>query len=96
MRVAKVRRETLARLEKEGIVVPRRRGTEKIYDAWQVAEILFALDLRKNMGVNWAGVEVALQMRRNMAEMMNQFEKFFDLFREAVSRTIEEEFGGAD
>lgn len=93
IRAMRIKRQTLTKLEEEGIVVPELQGDEKIYDTGQVAEILFALDLRKNMGVNWAGVEVALQMRRNMFNMMSQFEEFFELFRETISRMVEEEFG---
>ncbi len=94
IRCAKIKREALKRLEEEGIVVPEQEGEEKIYDIEQVAERLFALDLRKNMGVNWAGVEVALRMRRNMYRMLSQFEEFFDLFRESAFRIMEEENSG--
>jgi len=82
VKVLKVRRVTLNVLEEREIVTPRRRRGERVYNEEQVAEIIFALDLRKEMGVNWPGVDVALQMRRNMRRMAEQMEEIFNYVRE--------------
>ena len=81
LRALKIRREVLNVLEDEGIVVPRRRRGERIYSAEQLEDIIFAVDLHREMGVNWAGVEVALNMRRRMRQMSRQMEEIFDYMR---------------
>lgn len=72
-------------LEEEGIIAPRRRSGERFYSMEQVEEINFALALRKQMGVNWAGVEVAIEMRRSMKRMSRQIEEVFEYILGEIS-----------
>ena len=81
LKALKIRREILDVLEEEDIVAPRRRRGERLYSAEQLEEVIFAVDLRREMGVNWAGVEVALNMRRRMRQMSRQMEEVFDHIR---------------
>lgn len=83
-----VRRNTLRKIEDEGIVVPVIRRGERRYSQEQVAEIVFVRDLRRDMGVNWAGVEVAIEMRRNMLKLEAQMEEVLQY----VKSRMEEEF----
>ena len=81
LKALKIRREILNVLEEEGIIVPRRKRGARVYSAEQVEDIIFAVDLRREMGVNWAGVEVALNMRRNIRQMSRQIEQIFEYMR---------------
>jgi DNA-binding transcriptional MerR regulator len=83
---------TLKALEEREIITPHRRRGERVYNEEQVADIIFALDLRREMGVNWPGVDVALQMRRNMRRMTEQVEEIFNYVRE----NLEGEFPDKD
>ncbi len=91
LKVLKIRRETLDILEEEGIIVPHRKRGERVYNTEQVEDILFAMDLRREMGVNWAGVEVALNMRRNIRQMSRQMERIADYMRKHLVSEFTEE-----
>ena len=91
LKTLRIKSVTLKTLEEEEIIIPRRRKGQRIYDMEQVAEIIFAIDLYREMGVNWAGVEVALQMRRNMKKMERQMEEICKYLRNQVLCELEQE-----
>ena len=91
LKALKIRRETLNVLEEEGIIVPRRKRGERVYSAEQVEDIILAVDLRREMGVNWAGVEVALNMRRNIRQMSQQMAQIIEYMRKRLVCEFTEE-----
>ncbi|MCA9773775.1 MAG: MerR family transcriptional regulator [Myxococcales bacterium] len=62
------------RLEHEELVVPVIRRREKVYPIDQVDRVRVAHILMEELGVNLAGIEVALNMRQQMARMQQDFE----------------------
>ena len=61
------------RLEQEQVISPVVRGNEKFYPLDQVDRVRVAHLLIEEMGVNFEGAEVALNMREQMIAMQRQF-----------------------
>lgn len=79
----KVHPQTLRFYEKKGLVRPSRTvGRTRMYSAEDVDEIARLLRLTRDLGVNLAGVEVILKMRRRMIDMQKQIEDLVGYIRE--------------
>ena len=71
----KVHPQTLRFYEKKGLVRPSRtEGQTRMYSAEDVEDIARLLRLTRDLGVNLAGVEIILKMRRRMIDMQKQIE----------------------
>lgn len=81
--MVKVHPQTLRFYEKKGLIRPSRtEGRTRMYSAEDVEEIARVLRLSRDLGVNLAGVEIILKMRRRMLEMQKQIENLLELVRE--------------
>jgi MerR family transcriptional regulator/heat shock protein HspR len=79
----KVHPQTLRFYEKKGLVRPSRtEGQTRMYSAEDVEEIARLLRLTRDLGVNLAGVEIVLKMRRRMLDMQKQIEDLLSYVRE--------------
>ena len=79
----KVHPQTLRFYEKKGLVRPSRtEGQTRMYSAEDVDEIARLLRLTRDLGVNLAGVEIVLKMRRRMIDMQKQIEDLLSYVRE--------------
>ncbi|MBL7031997.1 MAG: MerR family transcriptional regulator [Nitrospira sp.] len=91
--------QTLRMYEKEGLLRPRRVGGARTYSTEDLDRIRMILNLTKDLGVNRAGVDIILRMRRKfeamqkeMDEMMEHLEKEMqEEFREKIKEIFEEE-----
>jgi MerR family transcriptional regulator/heat shock protein HspR len=80
----KVHPQTLRFYEKKGLVRPSRtEGQTRMYSAEDVDEIARLLRLTRDLGVNLAGVEIILKMRRRMLDMQKQIEDLVAYVRES-------------
>ena len=80
----KVHPQTLRFYEKKGLVRPSRtEGQTRMYSAEDVEDIARLLRLTRDLGVNLAGVEIILKMRRRMTEMQRQIEDLLAYVRES-------------
>ena len=79
----KVHPQTLRFYEKKGLVRPSRtEGQTRMYSAEDVDDIARLLRLTRDLGVNLAGVEIILKMRRRMIEMQKQIEDLLAYVRD--------------
>jgi MerR family transcriptional regulator/heat shock protein HspR len=91
--------QTLRMYEKEGLLHPRRISGARTYSTEDLDRIRMILNLTKDLGVNRAGVDIILRMRRKfeamqkeMDEMMDHLEKDMqEAFRERIKEIFEEE-----
>jgi len=75
--------QTLRFYEKKGLVRPSRTvGRTRMYSAEDVDELARLLRLTRDLGVNLAGTEIILKMRRRMLEMQKQIEDLLAYVRE--------------
>src|SRR2546422_1007356 len=79
----KIHPQTLRFYEKKGLIRPSRSiGRTRMYSEEDVEEIARLLRLTRDMGVNLAGAEIIVKMRRRMTEMQKQIEDLLEYVRE--------------
>lgn len=67
--------QTLRFYEKKGLLTPSRTvGRTRMYSEEDVEELARLIRLTRDLGVNLAGVEIILKMRRRMMDMQKQIE----------------------
>ena len=75
--------QTLRFYEKKGLLRPSRSvGRTRMYSAEDVEELARLLRLTRDLGVNLAGVEIIIKMRRRMIDMQKQIEDLLTYVRE--------------
>ena len=75
--------QTLRLYEKKGLVRPSRTvGRTRMYSAEDIDELARLLRLTRDLGVNLAGIEIILKMRRRMIEMQKQIEDLVSYLHE--------------
>ena len=74
------------RLEQEQVIRPIIRRQEKVYPLDQVDRVRVARLLIEEMGVNFEGAEVALNMREQMIAMQRQFNEILRLLGKRIKR----------
>jgi MerR family transcriptional regulator/heat shock protein HspR len=72
----KVHPQTLRLHERKGLIRPSRTvGRTRMYSEEDVEDIRRVLRLTRDLGVNLAGVEIILRMRRQMLAMQEELEE---------------------
>jgi MerR family transcriptional regulator, heat shock protein HspR len=78
----KLHPQTLRMYERKGLIRPSRTvGRTRVYSPEDVEEIARVTRLARDLGVNLAGIEIILTMRRRMLEMQRQIEDLMDYVR---------------
>ena len=92
-RMFKLHPQTLRLYEREGLLQPSRsRGNTRLYTDKDLKELEVILNLIRELGVNLAGVEVILNMRRRMEQVESDINAFLEYIREHYFKGKEEEF----
>jgi len=79
----KLHPQTLRLYERKGLVKPSRTvGRTRMYSPGDVEEVARVVRLTRDLGVNLAGVEIILKMRRRMIEMQKQIEDLLAYVRQ--------------
>jgi MerR family transcriptional regulator, heat shock protein HspR len=87
----KVHPQTLRFYEKKGLVRPgRTEGQTRMYSDEDLEDVARLLRLTRDLGVNLAGVEIVLKMRRRMIEMQKQIEDLLAYVRETGGEVKED------
>ena len=79
----------VTRLEREKVIYPIVRRTQKLYPLDQVDRVRVARLLIEEMGVNLEGAEVALHMREQMIAMQRQFNEILRLLARELRKSID-------
>ena len=71
--------QTLRLYEREGLLKPSRsEGNTRLYTEEDIERLELILSLTRDLGVNLAGVEVVLNMRKRMEEMQREMQEFVE------------------
>jgi len=71
--------QTLRLYEREGLLIPSRsNGNTRLYTPGDLEQLETILNLTRDLGVNLAGIEIILNMRRRMREMQEEMQAFVD------------------
>ena len=79
--------QTLRLYEREGLLIPSRSdGNTRFYTDEDLEALETILNLTRDLGVNLAGVEIILNMRRRMEEMQKEMQAFVKFVEKEMLR----------
>jgi MerR family transcriptional regulator/heat shock protein HspR len=79
--------QTLRLYEREGLLKPSRtEGNTRLYSEDDLRQLEVILNLTRDLGVNLAGVEIVLNMRRKMEQMQTDMNEFVAHVRQELER----------
>ncbi len=79
--------QTLRLYEREGLLKPSRSdGNTRLYTEDDLERLEVILHLTRDLGVNLAGVEIVLNMRRKMEQMQAEMNEFVAHVRQELER----------
>ncbi len=83
--------QTLRLYEREGLLKPSRtEGNTRLYSTDDLEQLETILTLTRDLGVNLAGVEIILNMRRKMDQMQREVNEFMAYVKREMSRGIDD------
>jgi MerR family transcriptional regulator/heat shock protein HspR len=81
--------QTLRLYEREGLLRPSRtEGNTRLYSDDDLAQLETILTLTRDLGVNLAGVEIILNMRKKMERMQGEVNEFMEYVKHELARGI--------
>ena len=83
--------QTLRLYEREGLLTPSRtEGNTRLYSEDDLEQLETILSLTRELGVNLAGVEIILNMRRKIERMQGEVNEFMDYVKRELARGIDD------
>ncbi len=83
--------QTLRLYEREGLLKPSRtEGNTRLYSEDDLEQLETILTLTRDLGVNLAGVEVILNMRRKIQQMQGEVNEFMEYVKSELARGIDD------
>jgi MerR family transcriptional regulator/heat shock protein HspR len=83
--------QTLRLYEREGLLKPSRtEGNTRLYSEEDLEQLETILSLTRDLGVNLAGVEIILNMRRKMEQMQGEVNEFMEYVKRELARGIDD------
>lgn len=81
--------QTLRLYEREGLLKPSRtEGNTRLYSDEDLQELETILALTRDLGVNLAGVEIIMNMRRKMDRMQKEVNEFMQYVKGELTRGL--------
>ena len=81
--------QTLRLYEREGLLKPSRTdGNTRLYSDEDLERLETILSLTRDLGVNLAGVEIILNMRRKMEQMQGEVNQFMEYVKHELARGL--------
>lgn len=85
--------QTLRLYEREGLLRPSRsEGNTRLYSDEDLQQLEIILNLTRDLGINLAGVEVVLNMRKKIERIEAEVNEFLDYIRKEFFEGKDEEF----
>lgn len=82
--------QTLRLYEREGLVSPSRTGGQRMYSQADLERLSLILELSRELGVNRAGVEIILRMRRRIEGLQSEFDRMLSHLDEEIRKEFEQ------
>src|SRR5215469_11228965 len=81
--------QTLRLYEREGLLKPSRtEGNTRLYSEEDLEQLETILSLTRDLGVNLAGVEIILNMRRKIEQMQRELSRGVDDWEQRLSTAL--------
>jgi len=85
--------QTLRLYEREGLLKPSRsEGNTRLYSDKDLKQLELILDITRDLGVNLAGVEVILNMRKKIERIEAEVNEFLEYIKKEFFEGKEDEF----
>ena len=92
-RIYKIHPQTLRLYEREGLLTPSRsEGNTRLYSDEDLKQLELILDITRDLGVNLAGVEVILNMRKKIERIEAEVNEFLEYIKKEFFEGKEDEF----
>jgi MerR family transcriptional regulator/heat shock protein HspR len=83
--------QTLRLYEREGLLKPSRtEGNTRLYSEEDLEQLETILTLTRDLGVNLAGVEIILNLRRKIELMQTEVNQFMDYVKREMARGMDD------
>jgi MerR family transcriptional regulator/heat shock protein HspR len=83
--------QTLRLYEREGLLKPSRtEGNTRLYSEEDLEQLETILSLTRDLGVNLAGVEIILNMRRKIERMQHEVNEFMEYVKGELARGLDD------
>jgi MerR family transcriptional regulator/heat shock protein HspR len=83
--------QTLRLYEREGLLKPSRTdGNTRLYSDEDLEQLETILSLTRDLGVNLAGVEIILNMRRRIEQMQREVNEFMEYVKRELARGLDD------
>ena len=83
--------QTLRLYEREGLLKPSRtEGNTRLYSEEDLEQLETILSLTRDLGVNLAGVEIILNMRRKIERMQSEVNEFMAYVKQELARGLDD------
>lgn len=82
--------QTLRLYEREGLINPQRTRKQRLYSESDVERLNLILQLTRELGVNKAGVDIILRMRRRLEVMQKEMEEMMGFLEDEIRRDFRE------
>jgi MerR family transcriptional regulator, heat shock protein HspR len=85
-----VHQQTIRLYEKEGLIIPKRSsGNTRLFSDEDVDRLEEIIYLTHQMGINLAGVEMILKLKKQMAKMQRDMNKIFESSQKELETEVE-------
>jgi len=75
-KILNIHPQTLRQYEREGLIKPSRtEGRMRLYSQRNIDELKLILSLVRDLGVNLAGVEIVLQLKKEIENLQKEIDK---------------------
>jgi len=92
-RIYNIHPQTLRLYEREGLLTPSRsEGNTRLYSDEDLKQLELILDITRDLGVNLAGVEVILNMRKKIERIEAEVNEFLEYIKKEFFEGKEDEF----
>lgn len=86
-----VHQQTIRLYEKEGLIIPKRStGNTRLFSEEDVDRLEEIIYLTHQLGINLAGVEMILKLKRQMSKMQKEMNKIFDSTQKELDLQVQE------
>jgi MerR family transcriptional regulator/heat shock protein HspR len=83
--------QTLRMYEREGLLRPSRtEGNTRLYSEEDLEQLETILSLTRDLGVNLAGVEIILNMRKRITQMQDEVNEFMTYVKKELARGLDD------
>jgi MerR family transcriptional regulator/heat shock protein HspR len=85
-----VHQQTIRLYEKEGLIIPKlSSGNTRLFSEEDVDRLEEIIYLTHQLGINMAGVEMILKLKKQMAKMQKDMNKIFDTTQKELENEVE-------